>query len=232
MAVFVLNADGLLRVSLVPPTPNNLSSSVLVGSVFSSFDLGTGPADRGLPFLFNKFPHITLSLVRRLVVKSFIFPGSNFSALLVRSHGVFCRLAWSRCRCFLFHFMALAPSPVDDIFWSIVCVDRRLILAIGLVPFLPSSPSTSITEARYAVLGSGGVGARSLALQNSLCGYLWPIKRFSVAAGACAQPSSMAPVGSASSDPFGGLLKGTLAGVPSVDLVATGAVNGSGQRRC
>lgn len=179
--------DGLLRVCFVSPTPNNLSSSVLAGSDSTSSDLGFNPADRGLLFLFNKFPHISPSLVCRTVVIFFILPGGRSLVLLVLSLGAFCGLAWRRRRCPTFHFMASAPSPVDDFLWSIICVDRRLILAIGLVPLLPFPPSTSIKEARCAVLGSGDVGARSLALQDSLCGDLWPIKRFSLAAGACAK---------------------------------------------
>lgn len=61
MAVFVLYEDSLLRVCFVSPTPNNLSSSVLAGSDSTSSDLGFNPADRGLLFLLNKFPHISSS---------------------------------------------------------------------------------------------------------------------------------------------------------------------------
>lgn len=225
----VAACDGLLRVCLDPPIPNNLSCSVLTGSAPSSPDLGTIPVDRGLVCVFNKSPRIHPSLGCRTLFFDFI-SGDDLAVLHIRSLEDFSGLAWSRGMGLHPQFLASVLSPVGDVFSSFCCVDRGPISASGLVLFVPSPPSTSCLEARCAVLRSGGVGASLWVLQESLYGDLQPRKRFSSAAGACAQPSSMAPADSVSSVPLGGLSRGTLVGVPSADLVATEVVSRRGDR--
>lgn len=132
--------------------------------------------------------------------------GADLAMLHVRSLEVFRGLARNRGKCFLSQFLVSVPSPVGHVFWPFCCIDRGAILARAWFSscLLPLQPPVWRPALRV-VLGSGGVGASSLVLQDSLYEDAQPGKQFSSIAGACAHPSSMALADSPSSNPLGGL---------------------------